>query len=86
MSYGFGELLRTDSVLRRHGDVMSQLSFSDVEYGVKRKKTKRGIFLAEMDSVVPWDALTGLIETVYPKSAVSGPAYRLCPRSHHRAA
>ena len=40
-------------VLRFQGDVMSQLSFSDVEYGAKRKKTKREIFLAEMDSVVP---------------------------------
>ena len=41
------------SVLRFQGDVMSQLTFSDVEYGARRKKTKREIFLAEMDSVVP---------------------------------
>ncbi|CAM8624825.1 hypothetical protein MCEMIE11_00272 [Burkholderiales bacterium] len=45
---------------------MSQLSFSDVEYGAKRKKTKREIFLAEMESVVPWDSMIRLIEPVYP--------------------
>ena len=65
------------SVLEFHRDVMSQLSFSDVEYGAKRKKTKREIFLAEMDSVVPWDSMIKLIEPVYPKSAVGRPAYAL---------
>ena len=65
------------SVLGFQGDVMSQLSFSDVEYGAKRKKTKREIFLAEMDSVVPWDSMFKLIEPVYPKSAVGRPAYPL---------
>ena len=44
------------SVLGFQGVVMSQLSFSDVEYGAKRMKTKRKIFLAEMDSLVPWDS------------------------------
>ncbi len=65
------------SVLGFQGDGMSQLSFSDVEYGAKRKKTKREIFLAEMDSVVPWDSMIKLIEPVYPKSAVGRPAYPL---------
>jgi IS5 family transposase len=65
------------SALGFQGDVMSQLSFSDVEYGVKRKKTKREIFLAEMDSVVPWDLMIKLIEPMYPKSAVGRPAYGL---------
>jgi len=36
---------------------MSNLCFSDVEYGTKRKKIKREIFLAEMESVVPWDSM-----------------------------
>ena len=51
-------------VLRFQGDVMSQLSFSDVEYGAKRKKIMREIFLAEIDSVVPWDSMIRLIEQV----------------------
>jgi len=48
---------------------MSQLSFSDVEYGAKRKKTKREIFLAEMDSVVPWDSLILLCLAQVPPGA-----------------
>ena len=65
------------SVLRFQGGDMSQLSFSDVEYWAKRKKTKREIFLAEMDSVVPWESMIKLIEPVYPKSAMGRPAYPL---------
>ena len=64
-------------VLGFQGGVMSQLSFSDVEYGAKRKKTKLEIFLSEMESVVPWDSMIKLIEPVYPKSAVGRPAYAL---------
>ena len=70
-------VLLVQSELGFQGDVMSQLSFSDVEYGAKRKKTKREIFLAEMESVVPWDSMIRLIEPVYPKSAVGRPAYAL---------
>jgi IS5 family transposase len=47
---------------------MSQLSFSDAEYAGKRKQTKREKFLAEMEQVVPWDALLALIEPVYPRA------------------
>ena len=47
---------------------MSQMSFSDAEYAGKRKRTRREIFLAEMEHVVPWDDLLALIEPVYPKA------------------
>ena len=40
---------------------MSQISFSDAEYAGKRKKTRREVFLEEMELVVPWKALLGLI-------------------------
>ena len=46
--------------------IMSQLNFSDVEFGAKHKQTRRDIFLADMDKVVPWARLSALIETVYP--------------------
>ena len=36
---------------------MDQMSFSDAEYSGKRKQTRREVFLAEMDQVVPWVAL-----------------------------
>ena len=32
---------------------MSQMSFGDAEYAGKRKKTRREVFLEEMDQVVP---------------------------------
>ena len=47
---------------------MTQLSFSDAEYAGKRKQTRREKFLDEMEQVVPWKALLGLIEPVYPKA------------------
>ena len=40
---------------------MKQLSFSDAEYGGKRKRTRREVFLAEMDRAVPWPQLEALI-------------------------
>lgn len=45
---------------------MSQISFADAEYAGKRKKTRREVFLEEMDLVVPWKALLKLIEPHYP--------------------
>ena len=45
---------------------MSQMSFSDAEYAGKRKKTRREVFLQEMELVVPWKALLALIEPHYP--------------------
>jgi len=43
-----------------------QLSFGDAEYAGKRKRTKRELFLGEMDQVVPWKALLGVISPFYP--------------------
>ena len=45
---------------------MSQMSFGDAEYAGKRKKTRREVFLAEMERVVPWKSLLSLIEPFYP--------------------
>lgn len=45
---------------------MSQLSFSDAKYAGKRKKTRREVFLEEMEQVVQWKALLKVIEPFYP--------------------
>ncbi len=45
---------------------MSQMSFGDAEYAGKRKQTRREVFLAEMEQVVPWKSLLKLIEPLYP--------------------
>lgn len=55
-----------------------QLSFGDAEYNGKHKRTRREIFLAEMDQVVPWQELLGLIAPHYPKQGQLGrQPYRL---------
>jgi len=46
---------------------MKQQSFSSLEYSSKKRRTKREIFLGEMDKVVPWVRLEALIEPHYPK-------------------
>ncbi|MGS0541138.1 IS5 family transposase [Xanthomonas oryzae pv. oryzicola] len=47
-----------------------QLTFGDGEYDGKR--TRREVFLAEMDQVVPWKDLLALIRPHYPKSGQPG--------------
>ena len=56
---------------------MSQMSFGDSEYAGKKKRTRREVFLAEMDKVVPWKALLALIEPAYPKAGRGRPPYAL---------
>lgn len=45
---------------------MDQLSFAEAEYAAKRKKTRREVFLEEMELVVPWKALIKVITPFYP--------------------
>ena len=47
---------------------MTQLTFGDLEYAGKRTRTRREIFLAEMEQVVPWQELLTLIQPHYPKA------------------
>ena len=56
-----------------------QLGFGDYEQSTAKKQTKKEKFLAEMDKVVPWQALIDLIEPFYPKTGSKGgrPPYAL---------
>jgi len=56
---------------------MSQMSFSDAEQAGKRKKTRRELFLEEMEQVIPWKALIREIEPVYPKAGRGRQPYPL---------
>ncbi len=57
-----------------------QLTFGDGEGLGQRKRTRREVFLAEMDQVVPWKALLALIEPHYPKMGRPGrQPYPLAP-------
>ena len=44
----------------------------DAGFEQHRKATKRDVFLAEMDKVVPWAALCAQIEPFYPKERAEG--------------
>lgn len=45
---------------------MKQESLSDIEYGCRKKKTKREEFLELMDEIIPWDEWVGIIRPYYP--------------------
>lgn len=49
---------------------------ADAGFALHRKATKRDVFLAEMDQVVPWSALCALIEPYYPKVREDGAGRR----------
>jgi IS5 family transposase len=51
---------------------MKQGSLSMTGYFDKGKKTRREVFLAEMDQAVPWARLCALIEPHYPKASPAG--------------
>jgi len=46
---------------------MKPLMLAAVGFERYAKTTRRAVFLAEMDRVVPWSALCALIEPFYPK-------------------
>ncbi len=43
-----------------------QQSFTDIEYGQRRRSTKREVFLEEMDAILPWNQWVSFIEPFYP--------------------
>src|SRR5215470_9116183 len=46
---------------------MKQLTLATAGFDRYAKTTRRAAFLAEMERIVPWSALCGLIEPFYPK-------------------
>jgi len=44
---------------------MKQQTFASLAYEHKKKRTRREVFLAEMDAVVPWQRLLSVIEPFY---------------------
>src|SRR4029077_5923578 len=52
---------------------MKQLTLAAAGFDRYAKTTRRATFLAEMERVVPWSALCGLIEPFYPKAGNGRP-------------
>ena len=46
---------------------MKQETFTDMEYSLRRKKTRREEFLETMDEIIPWDEWVSVIEPYYPQ-------------------
>jgi IS5 family transposase len=51
---------------------MKQTTFASLAWNAKGRTTRRERFLAEMNAVVPWARLTGLIAPHYPKGRGGG--------------
>ena len=49
-----------------------QPAFPGLRDAMKKKQTRRELFLAEMDAVVPWGRLLALIAPHYPKVGPKG--------------
>lgn len=56
---------------------MDQLSFSEAEYNLKKKKTRREKFLEQMDALIPWKQLENKIRRYYPKAGSGRQPYPL---------
>jgi len=58
---------------------MKQLSFSQYEYQLQSKKTRRHAFLQEMESVIPWESLIEIVQPFYyaDGEGVGRKAYKL---------
>ena len=52
---------------------MKQTTFASLAFESKKKRTRREVFLKEMDAVVPWARLTKLIAPHYPKAGNGRP-------------
>lgn len=58
--------------MKHRSDRLKQLSFASAEFGAKKRVTRREKFLGEMNQVVPFARLEGLIEPHYPRSGRVG--------------
>ncbi len=56
---------------------MDQITFSELEYENKKRKTRREKFLERMDALIPWEKLEKKVRRHYPKRGRGRPAYPL---------
>ena len=54
-----------------------QLTFADSEFNGKRRKTRKELFLARMEALLPWAMMLEVIEPVYPKAGNGRRPYAL---------
>ena len=54
---------------------MPQLSFGDMEYTNRRRKTKRELFLEQMDKIIPWADWVNMIAAYLSFRQTRTPTY-----------
>ena len=59
----------------------AQATFAELEYGAKKRKTRREKFLERMEGLVPWKDLEDVIRPHYPKARRAGRGRRAYPLS-----
>lgn len=65
--------MRECRIHHRRGTTMhQQTTFAELEYRDKKCQTRRELFLAEMETVVPWADLLAFIAPHYPKAGRRG--------------
>jgi len=58
---------------------MKQISFTDIEYANRKRKTKRDEFLKIMDDIIPWDEWVSIIKPHYFTNKTGRPARGIEP-------
>ena len=56
---------------------MSQLTFAEAEYAIKKRKTRREKFLEQLDVLIPWQKLKQEVSKGYSKGGPGRPPYPL---------
>lgn len=54
-----------------------QFTFADGKFNGKRRKTRKDLFLARMDVLLPWEMMQEAIESVYHKAGNVRYPYRV---------
>ena len=47
---------------------MEQSTFAELEHDLKKRRTRREVFLEKMHGLIPWDRLEARVEPSYPKA------------------
>jgi len=61
----------------RRGEKMSQLTFSEAEYAIKKRKTRREKLFEQLEQLIPWKTLEQQLAKKYSKGKVGRPPYAL---------
>ena len=66
-----------NSIHPDRSSLMNQITFADAEHASSNYKTRREIFLEQMNSLIPWSRIEALIEPHYPKAGDGHSPYGL---------